>query len=306
MIHTLTGKNDHALSAHVKMIVSKFAAQYGDMALERIDASELHADEIISRSSNLPFLAEKKLVIVRDVHTNTALMEKIETLVDRTPEQVDVYLIGAFDKRKSNYKDLKKHTQLKEFTENNPRDLAAWGVDYANEHNAKLTSANAQYLIDRIGVSQQRLAREIEKLTIGGGTIDRERIDTLTNESIEESIFSMLDAVFSGDAKQALSRYRQQRASQVDPHYIVAMITWQLQQLSLAVFAPDQSAQTLTKAGMSSFAAGKMQRLAGSVSKADLRRYVVSLTDTDQAIKNGAAIDADAAVENFIIEITSK
>ncbi len=306
MIYTFTGKNTHLLSEELQRITAAFLKEHGDMALERIDASELAADEIISRVCNLPFLAERKLVIVRSAEQNQPLLESIETLTERVPDSVDVYLVGQFDKRKSSFKDLKKLTQLKEFSDVNERDLPAWIVAYTKEQGGSISQSDARYLMERVGAKQQLLAREIEKLLIVDAAIARSSIQTLTEDSVEESIFALLDEVFSGKSSAALKRYRQQRSQQIDPHYIIAMLTWQLQQLALAVFAPDSDKQTLVQAGMSSYAAGKMQRLANSTTKADVRRYITLLSDVDMQIKNSAGVDADAALETYILEITSK
>ncbi len=303
MIYTLTGKNLHLLGEHINAVTAGFISDFGDMAVERLDASEISADELISRSSNLPFLSTRKLVIIRSAEQNQGLLEKIADLVDRTPDEVDLYIIGQFDKRKSSYKDLKKHTQLKEFGEANEQSLPDWVVGYAKEQGGSISAQNARLLVNRIGAKQQQLAREIEKLLISGKEIDRKSIELMTDESIEESIFSMLDEVFSGNRKAALKRYRQQRSQQVDPHYIIAMLTWQLQQLALAVFAPDSNQQTLVSAGMSPYAAKKMLRLASSVSKSDVRSYVSMLSEADSAIKNSAG-EPDAIVETFILSIS--
>ena len=306
MIYTFTGKNRHALQAELTKRINAFMNAHGEMAIERIDASEIDASEIISRASNLPFLAPKKLVVIRSSEQNAQLLEKIETLLERTPDSIDVILCGEFDKRKSYYKQLKKLTELRDFKEENPRDLSGWASEYAKEQGAELTKADAMYLVERVGGDQQLLAREIEKLAIGGEKITRKHIDTLTDETIEASIFALLDEVFSGNEKAALQRYRQQRAARVDPHYIIAMLSWQLQQLASVVFAADPA--EIKNSGVSPYTASKLQKMirSTSITKKDVRQYICMLSETDSHIKNSVGVDTDAALENYILTISSR
>jgi DNA polymerase-3 subunit delta len=304
MIRTFTGKNSFALQAELKELIKNAQKLGGDFAIEKIDASESDVDTILQAVQSLPFLSPSKLVIISSFQSNPILLERIVELVERTADGVDVVLVEpGLDKRKSYYKQLQKLTELKEFTDPKPQDLPNWLVKYAKEQGSSLSTSDAMYLVDRVGSSQQLLAREVEKLALSGEKISRESIDKLTDRSIQSTIFSLLDASFAGDRNKAIKIYREQRQARVEPQYIISMLTWQLMALAQAVFAQPQTESVLVAAGQSPFTARKSLNLAKNTTKAQIKKMINDLSELDLQTKTSA--DADAGIELFLIEITS-
>lgn len=302
MIRTLTGKNSYKLHAYLQERVNEVLAAVGELAIERLDASEASVDTILQSVQSLPFLVDRKLVIITNVQSSAVLMERLADVIDRTADTVEVLLVDpGFDKRKTAYKILQKQTELHDFPEPQPRELPAWLVAEAKEVGASLSISDAQYLVDRVGANQQLLASELQKLCIYDSKITRANIELLTEQSLQSTIFSLLDAAFAGNMKRAVEMYREQRKARIEPHYILAMLVWQLQSLTLAVYAPDTSESTLVATGMSPFTARKVVQLARGKTKSDIKRMVVTLTELDAQIKTSA--DADAGVELYLMSL---
>ncbi|HMT55919.1 MAG TPA: hypothetical protein PKD20_03510 [Candidatus Saccharibacteria bacterium] len=164
-----------------------------------------------------------------------------------------------------------------------------------------MSRADANYLVERVGSNQDLLAREIEKLVLFEANVDRTTIETLTDRTLQSTVFELLDAAFAGNHKRAISLYREQRASRIEPQYIIAMIVWQLHALALAVYAPNQQESTLVGAGLSPYTARKAAGLARSISKQAIKKMIVDLTELDEQIKTSA--DADAGVELYLLNL---
>jgi DNA polymerase III subunit delta len=302
MITAFTGKNSYALNFELKSIIDKAKKELGDVSVERFDASETEVDILLQSVQSLPFLAPKKLIIIDNAQSNSALMNRIDEFINRTPETVDLVLVGpVFDKRKSSYTTLKKNAKIQEFFELDPKVLPRWIIDEAKSHGAKINTTEATYLIERIGTNQLLLTKEIEKMSLYSQNITKNVIDELTNQSAQSTIFSLLDAAFAGDKEKAIDLYREQRQQKIDPHYIIAMLTWQLQGLAMAIFANPQTESELISAGISPFTARKSLTLAKKVGKSDLRKLVVELSNLDLQIKTNA--DADASLELYLLNI---
>lgn len=302
MIRTITGKNAYKLRAYVHQQVDSYMQSVGELGIERIDASESTVDAILQAAQSLPFLVERKLVVVTNVGQNTPLLERIDELVERNAEQVEVLLIDpSFDKRKASYKTLQKKTEVHDFAEANARDLPAWVVEYCTEQGGAISRADANYLVERVGSNQDLIAREIEKLVLFEPKVDRAAIDILTDRTLQSTVFELLDAAFAGNSERALKLYREQRASRVEPQYIIAMIVWQLHGLALAVHAPDHQEGTLVHAGLSPYTARKAIGLARQTTKLTVRRMIRDLTELDRNIKTSA--DADAGLELFLLNL---
>ena len=305
MVYTITGKNSFALSEFMDKTVANFIQEHGELAVERHDASEVSADILIQASQSLPFLAEKKLVVVKQVSSNQELLDKVEELVERNDASVDVYLVdSSLDKRKSSYKKLQKLTKLTEFKQQRPEELVTWVERTVHDAGGTINRTSAKQLVDRVGDNQQVLAHEIEKLLLFDTKITKDNIENLTDESLQSNVFALLDAAFQKNSQKALELYKKQRSAQVDPNYIIAMITWQLQSLALAVYATPQRMEVLTAVGQSSFAANKALQLARHTTKDQLKTYVNELAAIDAQIKT-SVIEPDAGIELFLLRLTT-
>lgn len=305
MIITLTGKNTYTLKNSLREYVAKAQKELGDMGIEKIDAQETNADTILQTVQSLPFLVPKKLVVIQNAQSNTELMNRIEEVIERTADAVDVLLVGpVFDKRKSSFGFLKKRTELKEYNELKPFELPDFVVSEARQLGAMISKGDAVYLVDRVGPHQMVLKSELEKMAITASTITRDEIDMHTDRSPQSSIFDMLDAAFSGNTKRAIELYREQRSMRVEPHYIIAMLTWQLHNVALAVYASPQTESALVAAGQSPFAARKSLSLARTIPRASLKRFIADLTQVDADIKTSA--EGDSALELYLMSLAQK
>ncbi len=302
MITVLTGKNEVAIHAALTDMVSAARSERGEFGVELIDASEKDADAVIQAVQSVPFLVERKLVVVHEPHENKQLLERIDQLIDRTADQVDVVIRGSkLDKRSVAWKTLKKHADIRDYPEMKQNELPKWVVAQAQERGMTLQYRDAVYLVERAGVNTFMLQNELAKLSIVTSEITKSDIDRHVEQSPQSSIFDMLDAVFAGDAQAAVAQYRDQRKQRIDPHYIVSMLTWQLHSLTQAVFAQPQSESALIAAGQSPYSARKTLKIARDVSKDDAKRHVRDLLNLDRDIKSVA--DPDAALELYLLTV---
>jgi DNA polymerase III delta subunit len=119
MITTLAGANAHLLQTELQKITHEFIAEQGDLALEKFDALEgLELNRLLDAVQSMPFLASKKLVIVRDLGQNKPLSEAIEIIAKAVAESTELLLYESkLDKRTAYAKYLQKHTTFKSFEE---------------------------------------------------------------------------------------------------------------------------------------------------------------------------------------------
>src|SRR5438552_3215043 len=113
MIITLTGTNSFALHARLNELLAGFIKKYGDLALERIDAEDAEGQAILDAVQSLPFLAERKMVVIRSLGSNKQATEQIEQIISSAGDSTDlIFHEPLTDKRTAYYKTLKSKTQL--------------------------------------------------------------------------------------------------------------------------------------------------------------------------------------------------
>lgn len=299
MITTLTGANGFMLQQDLQRLVGEFVVGHGDMALQRLDGEEVEYDQIREALESLPFLASKKLVVLRAPSANKEFVEKSEKILADLGETTDVIIHEPkLDKRSVYYKFLKKNTDFKEFNELNEYGLAEWLAAQAD-----ISPADARYLVERVGANQQLLSNELAKLTAYNSKISRQTIDLLTEPSPSSTIFQLLDAAFAGDKKRMLKLYQEQRASKVEPQQIIAMLAWQLNILAIVKTAGERSdSEIASEAKPSPYVVSKTRKIAHNITLNRLKELVHSLTQLDLQLKT-TAMDADDAVQNFLLGI---
>jgi DNA polymerase-3 subunit delta len=304
MVIALVGNNSFSLRSRLNELVGTFVNEHGELALEKIDAEEVDVQVILDALQNLPFLAAKKMVVVRGLAANKLESEKIEQIIAAEGDDTDLILYEpVIDKRTAYFKTLKSRTQLEEFNEIDAHGLARWLVEEAKKRGGELSTADASYLVDRVGTNQALISNELDKLITYRSKISRESINLLTDALPQSKVFDLLDAAFSGKKTVALELYEQQRALKVEPQAILAMVAWQLQLLALTKYADGKSTATIAKdVGMNPYPISKAANLAHKLDEEKFVKMVDFAFEIDLKSKT-TSLDLDEALKTYIISL---
>jgi DNA polymerase-3 subunit delta len=304
MITTLTGANTFSLQNELDVLTHSFLDTYGDIAIERLDGEEVEYEQLQAALTSLPFLADKKLVVLRRPSANKQFIENAERLLAESSSKTDVIIVEPkLDSRLKYYKFLKKSTDYREFLELDAAGLVRWLVGAATAQGGKLAPVDARYLIERVGLGQQMLHNEVDKLILYDPQITRSTIDTLTEASPQSTIFQLLEAAFSGNAKAVLKIYKEQRALKVEPPQIIAMLTWQLHILAVIKSAGDRTTEEIAKeARLNPFVVRKNQTIIRTLTIERLKKLLADLLVIDTRSKR-QNIDIDEALQYYLLAL---
>ena len=301
---TITGSNEFGRSTELRRVVSDFVELHGDLALERLDGEEHEFARIQEALTSLPFLVNKKMVVLQRPSGNGQFVEAAEGLLAGLPDTTELVLVDPkLDKRSSLYKLLKKQTDFRDFTALDEAQLARWLCNEARAAGAELSLADARYLIERVGRNQQLLAGELEKLRLYDPAITRASIELLTDMAPQSTIFALIEAAFAGNRQRALALYDEQRLLKVEPIQIIAMFAWQLHVLALVCAAKGQTAEQIAAAAkLNSYTVSKTMRLNQRISLSQVKQLVDELVSIDQRSKR-ESLDLDEALRTFIVRL---
>ncbi len=304
MIRTLSGENSYGLQRELRAIADAFVDEHGDLALERIDGQEVSFDRIREAITSLPFLASKKMVVLRAPGANKEFVEKFEEVLSDIPETTDLIIVEPkLDKRLSYYKFLKKQTDFHDFTPMDADSLSRWLIDEAKHAGGSISASDAHYLVERVGASQQLVSSDLEKLMIYDKAVTRKTIDLLTEATPQSTIFQLLESAFAGNSRAALELYAEQRALKVEPQQIIAMLAWQLHVLAIIKAAGDRSADVIAKeAKLNPYVVRKSQGIARKITIAELKKLVSDLLNIDARSKR-TNLDLDEALQHYLLKL---
>ncbi len=300
----MTGQNDVLRQEALKKLVDGFVTEHTDMGLERLDGEEATYERMHEAAQSLPFLAPRKLIVLRTPGANKDFAEHLEQFIADIAETNDVLLVEPkLDKRLSYYKQLKKLTDFQEFGVLDANALARYLTDYAKQQGGSLSAADARLVIDRVGTNQLTLQHELDKLLAYDPQLTRASIELLTDRTPQSSIFELLDAAFTGNIRRAMQLYDEQRDLRVEPQQILAMLVWQLHILAIAKAAGSRSADAVARdAKLSPFTVRKSMDLARRINIVRLKQLISELRTFDVRLKS-ESINADEVVRYYLLSL---
>jgi DNA polymerase III delta subunit len=309
MIFFFYGPNAYAAQRKLAEMAETYVKKAGsDFGLERIDGSEAKPDQIIGALQASPFLANSRLVVIRDLGKNKAASEKILTALDHVPEStVAVFYDSEVDQRTSYFKGMTKQATVKavKFDRLAMPQLMSWVAKEVQSAGGTIDRSAAAKLVETVGDDQWRLAGEVAKLVNYDAKVSVETVGLLVEQSSNESIFDLVEAMSSGNLKSALKIYTQLLADRTNEIYVLTMVMWQLRNLLLAKTAGNMSSAELAKqAGLSPYVAGKALARQRGLSKEVLTAAFYEAIETDYAIKSGKG-KADLLVEQLIYRVAA-
>ena len=224
------GEDSFSSSEKLKLWKNEFIKKHGEDCLETIQGKTLKPQEFGTNIEALPFLSDKRLIIVRDflATKKTDNQKKVAEFLDKTAETTIIVFHEnkAVDKRTSLYKKLKKIGQLNEFKALAPHDISKWVQDRSKKEGIKISFTNANYLAQNCGPDLWHVSSELEKLKLftNGQEVTKEIIDEVSIPSISASIFKLTDSIAQKKIKNSLETFQSLEASGEDLIKVFFMI----------------------------------------------------------------------------------
>lgn len=304
MVTVLVGANAFLIRRELQKFSASFVREYGNLALERLEGEHIELEQILDAVASVSFLSAQKMVFVSNLSQNKFAAEHIEHILESVADTTHLILYeSSVDKRTVFYKTLKKQTDFREYNELDEHGLIRWIIEEAKQASGSISRGDAQLLVQRLGTNQMLLFNELQKLLTHDPNITREHIEALTELSPQSKIFDLLDAALAGNHKRALSLYDDQRAQRVEPQYILAMITWQLQNLAYVVFAKGKNAsQIASEAKVNPYVVSKAQVTAKRLNPQKLKLNISRALNIDIQSKT-SALNLDDALKHYILTL---
>ena len=275
------------------------------VGVEAMNLTELtnpDASTLIATAETLPFMAERRLVIVRECDLLTTAKKSDDDKVDAfkayvekgSPSTCLLFVVkGKADARKSLYTALKKHGTVVDFSPMGDVEAANWAMRTLRVLGKRMDLTTAQKLIFTVGHDAALLKQEMEKLA--SYTQDREAImdediDAVCIRSLECSIFQMVDAQVSGKYGEAFLLLQSVLEGGEDRFMVLSMLLRQYRLLYhmrclMQEHTPNAALGSLL--GIPPFAVTRTQAQAHRYPKERLKSAYDYLFDLEYRLKSG-------------------
>lgn len=300
----MTGENLYALQAEKRRWIDEFSKKHGADNIVRLDGKRLTIRELLDEVGVMPFLSEKRLVIVDGVPKSSK--EEIQALEQSIhPATVLLFVDPAPDKRLGGVKHLASVATPKAFPPLKGPKLLQWIATEAERLGMTMEHGSAETLVERLGDDQGAIATELSKLSIAVGTkvLTSADIDLHTIPTDEGVVWTMTDLVSAGKKKESLAYARRLLERGSDAYGLWSILLSMLKNVVLVRAAVDDritsSKDIAERTGVHPFALRSLQPYAASCSKADLAKAVAWAVESDVQLKTGGYRATDEAPQEL-------
>jgi DNA polymerase III subunit delta len=337
LLYILWGEDEFSLEEALQEIKNTL----GDPSLlstntTLLDGHKLTVNDIRSVGQAMPFLAEKRLVVVKSLleqfepkgksvrspKGNGAAQKEEESAaladcIQGLPQSTILVLMENLEIKKtpwqgnSLYKAISAQAQVKSFPNMRGIKLSQWVQSRVSQKGGSISLQATNLLMEVIGGDLYTLSNEISKLVAfsAGRLIEEKDVRMIVSASQEVDVFALADAIMErkpGAAEQILQKLLQNGTS---PPQILGMMARQIQILVQvkdlkSLKRPPPEIQE--KVGIfNPYAWEKISARAERYSPGRLKEIYQSLLETDLAIKTGR-FDGDLALDILVADLCEK
>lgn len=195
--------------------------------------------KISETASTLPFMYEKRLVIVRDAEKLSSSDSEAILNYASSPSSFTclVIVVGKVDRRKKLYSLFTKSGREVSFKQARPGDILGWIRTRVREEGKRITSEAAFEIRERAGGDLGILSGHLAKLFLYVGdspNIGVKEVRLLIGEGRETSSFELVEAISERKKAQALKILGRILAEGRKAPEIIGLIAWQMRRVAAA------------------------------------------------------------------------
>ncbi|HEY66481.1 MAG TPA: DNA polymerase III subunit delta [Caldilineae bacterium] len=328
MIYLIQGEQEFIRSQRLAEIKARLGpSEMADLNTIELDGARTSLGEIRDVADVIPFLSERRLVIVYGFLRRLIGQGKGEKAagdpesdalldyLDHVPEATDLVFVEEKDlpRRHPLVRHLRKlekegKARIYECKAPSPRELPRWVQRRAQEKGASITPPAAAALANAIGQDLRLIDVELDKLityVAGDRAIELADVETMVAYAQTGTIFNLTDAIAEGRARDAFTLLHRLRESGAAPPYLLTMIHRQfriLLQVSELVRAGYPHDQIASRLRLHEFVVDRAIRQARFWQVSDILAAFQLILQTDFAIKTGR-LDPDAAIDLLILDL---
>lgn len=328
MLHVLIGEDNFSIHQALEQIKKSIGDPSALMTnTTELDGRQVTPERLRAACETVPFLAEKRLVIVE------GLLERFEPKVkngrkklSRPPDQTGEYRAiadgikklppftelvltgGRINDRNPLLRELMSATRVKSFPLLKELPLRQWVERRVAGAGSTISPQAVALMVRFVGNDLWTMANEVDKLVLftGGRRIEEADVRSVVSYSQEANVFAMVDAIleFRGSVAQELLQqlFRQGAA----PAQLLVMLSRQVRIIFQVKEMRDlgkSRGDIQSKLGLTSdFLLRKAWQQADKYSPARLHELYHKLLETDISIKTGK-FDGELALNILIAEL---
>ncbi len=243
-LYLISGEDDAKIDAWRLRVRVRAEREGGAGALEAFDARTQAPGEVAAAVSALSFAEGTRFVLADGVEAWKApALEPLERQMSDMPPDTVLVLIARGKAPAALVKLVgKAGGEAREYAAPKPWELPKWVVERARDEGLHLDSEAATALVRTVGGRQQRLAREIEKLSTAAhprGQLTADEVVRLATGEVSLRAYDLADALVAGDTAATLALAEELHSLDERPAKLIYPIVRRLREVARAAELVD-------------------------------------------------------------------
>ena len=320
MIYLLYGGDELSIDETLSSLKEEVgSAEVRDFNITSLRGADLAIEELIATCTTVPFLADKRLVIVVGLLSlfeaggpgQTGRWEGLSDRLSTLPDTTNlVFSDGRLSQSNPLLRQLSPLAKTLTFPSPTARELPGWIQKRAAARGVRIEPRAISAMADAIGGNLRIIDTELQKLSLyrAGEKVRHQDVGELVAYVREGSIFAAVDAVLEGRPRVAIRVIHQLLDAGRPPSYVIAMIARQVRFLLLAKELMDQrvpSAEMGRRLSLSGYPLQKTMEQAPRLTKQRLVDIHRKLLEADLSVKTGP-VDEQLVLDLLVAELVTR
>ncbi len=279
--------------------------------LDRMYGSEADTRDVVSHASSFPMMAERRVVVVREVEKLDQPEILSNYIENPSPSTCLVLTTSKPDFRRKPFVTAKKHGFVLECKPLWENQIPSWIVKRVKNAGREIELDAASMLLAYVGPSLREIVNELEKVFLFVGDkrlITSDDITSVVGVSREYSVFELQWAIGMKETARA-AEILDHIMEQGEPHpvLIVAVLTkffqtlWKLHDVRRRGV---QGTQQFVQAGIFGSFAEKYAQAANHYTMQEIEDAFIALADVDEKLKSSGG-DPHMLMQTFVVKGTA-
>ena len=311
-VYLLHGDEAYLRVQYKNRLKDALTADGDTMNYSYYQGKDVNAAEVIDMSETMPFLADKRVIILENTgfakDGNDALADYVNSGIPDTT--VIIMVEQAVDKRTRLYKAIDKAGRCVSFDIQNDDTLKKWILGRLKREGRQISAQTLDIFLETVGTDMYTIFGELEKLisyTMGRNSITQADVESVCCVRLQNRVFDMISLMGLKKSSEAVKIYHEILSLKESPYGVLALIVRQFNymlQIGDMLSLGMNNKTIASNVGLSPYVVGKYIPQVKNFSIDEMKKILEACAETDHNVKRGD-MGIELGVELLILEIAT-
>ncbi len=308
--YLLYGEEAYLVRQNEHKLVSFLMPDMDSMNYNLYEGNKIDIEAVTDLADTMPFFKDYRVIVIENSGLFSKGGERLAEYIKKMPDTVKfIFVEDNVDARTALFKAVKEAGVVVEYVRQEEETLMTWIKGRIVKEGKSVQNSVVNFFVKRVGDDMLLLSNELEKLItycLDKPEITVDDVKAVTNVTLEDRVFDMIEAVSKKDRKTTMMLYHDLLELKEPPVKILALLQAEFKRMVIIKEQLDHGRygnQIADATGIKEFVVKKRMPIVSKYDRKELIDIFGRLIEADEAYKSGNISDT-MAVETVLFEIT--